>query len=82
MTAPGVRAMPDDAEELEVSGRVTEVLPNALYRVTVEGVGRPEVVAHLGGAARGVTRVRPGDEVIVALVPYDTTRGRIVRKRN
>ena len=74
--------MPDEGEELQVSGRVTEVLPNALYRVTVEGEGRPEVVAHLGGGAVGVTRVRPGDEVVVALLPYDTTRGRIVRKRN
>ena len=27
-------------------------------------------------------RVRAGDEVVVALLPYDTTRGRIVRKRN
>ena len=74
--------MPDEAEELQMRGRVTEVLPNAMYRVMLEGEGRPEVVAHLGGGAKGVTRVRPGDEVVVALLPYDTTRGRIVRKRN
>jgi translation initiation factor IF-1 len=74
--------MPDEGGELQVSGRVTEVLPNALYRVTVDGVGRPAVVAHVGGDARGVTRVRPGDEVIVVLLPYDATRGRIVRKRS
>jgi translation initiation factor IF-1 len=74
--------MPDEAEELQVSGRVTEALPNALFRVTVDAAGRPEVVAHLGGGAKGVTRVRPGDEVVVALLPYDTTRGRIVRKRS
>jgi translation initiation factor IF-1 len=74
--------MPDESEELQMSGRVTEVLPNALYRVTLEGEGRQDVVAHLGGGAKGVTRVRPGDEVVVALMPYDTTRGRIVAKRN
>jgi translation initiation factor IF-1 len=74
--------MPDEGEELQVSGRVTEALPNALYRVALESEGRPEVVAHLGGAAKGVTRVLPGDAVVVALSPYDTTRGRIVAKRN
>ena len=74
--------MPDETEELQVSGRVTEALPNALYRVALESEGRPEVVAHLAGAAKGITRVRPGDAVVVSLSPYDTTRGRIVGKRN
>jgi translation initiation factor IF-1 len=73
--------MPDEAEELQVNGRVSEVLPNALFRVTLESEGRAEVVAHVAGGAFALTRVRPGDEVVVALLPYDTTRGRIVRRR-
>jgi translation initiation factor IF-1 len=73
--------MPDEGEELEVNGRVSEILPNALFRVTLESEGRAEVVAHVAGGAFALTRVRPGDEVVVALLPYDTTRGRIVRRR-
>jgi translation initiation factor IF-1 len=73
--------MPDEAEELQVNGRVSEILPNALYRVTLESEGRAEVVAHVAGGSFALTRVRPGDEVVVALLPYDTTRGRIVRRR-
>jgi len=80
--APGGRAMPDEEEELQVNGRVTEALPNALYRVALEHEGRAEVVAHVGGDAFALLRVRPGDEVVVALLPYDTTRGRIVRRRS
>jgi translation initiation factor IF-1 len=74
--------MPDEGEELQVNGRVSEALPNALYRVTLENEGRAEVVAHVAGGAFGLTRVRPGDEVVVALVAYDATRGRIVRRRS
>jgi translation initiation factor IF-1 len=73
--------MPDEAGELEVNGRVTEVLPNALFRVRLEAEGREQVMAHVAGAAFGLTRLRPGDEVVVALTAYDATRGRIVRRR-
>jgi translation initiation factor IF-1 len=38
-------------------------------------------MAHVAGAAFGLTRLRPGDEVVVALTAYDATRGRIVRRR-
>ncbi len=67
--------------QLEVNGRVTEALPNALFRVSLEGEGRAEVVAHVAGEAFSLSRVRPGDEVVVALMAYDATRGRIVRRR-
>jgi translation initiation factor IF-1 len=73
--------MPDEGGELEVNGRVTELLPNALFRVSLEGEGRSQVVAHVAGAAFALSRVRPGDEVVVALTAYDATRGRIVRRR-
>ena len=36
--------------------------------------------AHVGGSG-GLLRLRPGDDVVVELMPYDMTRGRIVRKR-
>jgi translation initiation factor IF-1 len=51
-----------------------------MYRVELENEGRTRVTAHLPGGA-GLLRVLPGDPVVVELMPYDLTRGRIVRKR-
>jgi len=69
-----------EASPIEVDARVLESLPNAMYRVELENEGRTRVTAHLPGGA-GLLRVLPGDTVVVELMPYDLTRGRIVRKR-
>jgi translation initiation factor IF-1 len=74
--------MPDAPRGPEVNGRVTESLPNALYRVELETESRALVTAHLSGEAHALTRVRTGDGVVVELMPYDMTRGRIVRRRS
>ena len=73
--------MPEGAvrEVVEVDGVVREELPNALYRVELLTEGHGVATAHVGGS--GLLRLRPGDEVVVELMPYDMTRGRIVRKR-
>jgi len=72
--------MPDgEAQGIEVEGRVIEALPNAMYRVEIEGERRAQVVAHVASPA--LLRVLPGDEVVVALAAYDPARGRIVRRR-
>jgi len=68
------------ANALEVSARVIETLPNALYRVELENEGRAQVIAHVSGAA--LLRLLPGDSVLVELMPYDTSRGRILRRRS
>lgn len=73
--------MPDAGKGLEVTGRIVEALPNALYRVAVEGGAHAEVTAHLSGNAAALLRLRPGDGVVVELMPYDMTRARIVRRR-
>ena len=65
---------------LAVPGRIVESLPNALYKVELRGEKRQMVTAHVGGGGR-LLRMRAGDEVEVELLPYDLTRGRIVRKR-
>jgi translation initiation factor IF-1 len=71
--------MPEPARDtVEVAATVREALPNALYRVELESEGRPKVVAH---AAPSLLRLLPGDGVVVELKPYDTTRGRILRRR-
>jgi translation initiation factor IF-1 len=64
----------------EVPGTVLESLPNALYRVQLEIEARPQVVAHVSGAA-SLRRILPGEAVMVELLPHDAGRGRIVRRR-
>jgi translation initiation factor IF-1 len=64
-------------DAIEVEGTVTEALPNAMFRVSIEG-GR-SVLATLSGKVRmNFVRVVPGDRVRMELSPYDLTRGRIV----
>jgi translation initiation factor IF-1 len=62
-----------------IEGVVLEVLPRALYRVSIGG-GR-EVVAHAAsGLGRNFVRLVVGDHVTVELSSRDRTRGRIVRR--
>ena len=63
-------------EAIEASGRVTEALPNGMFRVELE-TGQ-KVLAHLSGKMRiHYIKIVPGDKVMVELSPYDLTRGRI-----
>jgi len=62
---------------IEVEGRVLEALPNAMFRVEIEGGHR--VLAHISGKMRMYyIKILPGDKVKLELSPYDLTRGRIV----
>jgi translation initiation factor IF-1 len=62
----------------EVIGQVAESLPNALFRVTLEG--GEEVLAYLAGKMRlHRIRVLVGDKVAMILDPYGG-RARIVRR--
>jgi translation initiation factor IF-1 len=63
-------------EAIEVTGTVTELLPNAMFRVTLED-GRV-ILAHAAGKMRKYRiRVLAGDTVTVEMTPYDLTKGRI-----
>jgi translation initiation factor IF-1 len=63
----------------EVVGTVTDVLPNALFRIEL-GDGSL-VVAHVSATLRlGARRILPGDRVGVALSPFDRSRGRITSR--
>ena len=62
---------------LEFKGLVTELLPNAMFRVKLEN--NHEVLAHTAGKMRkNRIRVLDGDEVMVEVTPYDLTKGRII----
>jgi len=63
-------------ELLEFPGTVSELLPNATFRVKLEN--EHEVIAHTAGKMRkNRIRVLAGDKVLVEMTPYDLTKGRI-----
>tara|TARA_Y100000588_G_C13863626_1_gene757285 strand:- start:345 stop:629 length:285 start_codon:yes stop_codon:yes gene_type:complete len=63
-------------EAIEVQAVVKEALPNGFFKVEMEN--GHEILAHISGKMRKYyIRVLPGDQVTVALSPYDLTRGRI-----
>jgi len=62
---------------IEFKGTVSEVLPNAMFRVKLEN--GHEVLAHTAGKMRkNRIRVLTGDSVVVEMTPYDLTKGRII----
>ena len=64
------------SDAISVEGTVTETLPNAMFRVELEG--GHEVLAHISGKMRmHYIKILPGDRVTVELSPYDLSRGRI-----
>ena len=63
-------------ELLEFEGMVTELLPNATFRVMLDN--KHEIIAHTAGKMRkNRIRVLAGDRVMVEMTPYDLTKGRI-----
>ncbi len=63
-------------DAIELQGTVTDVLPNATFRVLLEN--GHEVLATIAGKMRRFRiRVLAGDRVNVEVSPYDLTRGRI-----
>ncbi len=61
---------------LEFEGVVTELLPNAMFRVKLEN--GHEVLAHTSGRMRkNRIRVLVGDTVVVEMTPYDLTKARV-----
>jgi translation initiation factor IF-1 len=64
-------------ELLEFEGTVTELLPNATFRVKLDN-NNHEIIAHTAGKMRkNRIRVLAGDRVMVEMTPYDLTKGRI-----
>ena len=62
---------------IRLEGKVTEALPNAVFRVELENGHK--VMAHVSGRMRmHFIRILPGDLVSVELSPYDLAKGRIV----
>lgn len=63
-------------ELIEMSGVVTDVLPDTRFRVTLEN--GHELVAYSSGKMRkNHIRILVGDKVSLELSPYDLSKGRI-----
>ncbi|HWY17059.1 MAG TPA: translation initiation factor IF-1 [Rhizomicrobium sp.] len=61
---------------VEFPGTVSELLPNATFRVTLEN--GHVIIAHTAGKMRkNRIRVLTGDKVLVEMTPYDLSKGRI-----
>ncbi|OGY25992.1 MAG: translation initiation factor IF-1 [Candidatus Woykebacteria bacterium RBG_16_44_10] len=73
-----------EKEVVEVTGKVTENLPNTMFRVEVEGNEVPELkgrllLCHISGRMRmHYIKILPGDKVRIQVTPYDLEKGRIV----
>ena len=62
---------------IEFQGVVTELLPNAMFRVKLDN--NHEILAHSSGKMRkNRIRVLNGDKVTVAMTTYDLSKGRII----
>ena len=61
---------------IEFEGVVSELLPNAMFRVTLEN--DHQILAHTSGKMRkNRIRVLAGDKGNVEMTPYDLSKGRI-----
>lgn len=73
--------MPEETNDKEnvVYGTVTEALPNALFRVVLEGETNPTMTYLAGKMRKFRIRVLVGDRVSVIVDPYGG-KGRITRR--
>ncbi len=61
---------------IEVEGAVSELLPNAMFRVLLDN--GHQVLAHSSGKMRRRRiRILVGDRVALEMTPYDMSKGRI-----
>lgn len=64
-------------DAIEFEGTIKELLPNAMFRVELDN--GHTVLAYTSGKMRKFRiRVLVGDRVVVAMSPYDLTKGRVV----
>lgn len=64
-------------EVIEMVGLVTEVLPNSMYRVTINENGHMLLAYGSGKIRQNKIKILQGDTVTVEVTPYDLEKGRI-----
>ena len=69
------------SEAIEVEGVVLEKLPNAMFKVEIEG--GHVILAHISGKLRmNYIKILPGDKVTLALSPYDYQKEELFGETN
>jgi translation initiation factor IF-1 len=67
-------------ETLKMNGTVIDVLPNAMFRVQIEGIERPVMGVISGKMRMNNIKILLGDSVDIEFSAYDLTKGRITRR--
>lgn len=68
-------------EGIRLEGTVEEVLPNAMFRVQIDGWEKPIIGIISGKMRMHNIKILMGDRVEMELSTYDLTKGRITRRR-
>lgn len=77
MVQSALRSMAKNSELIELTGAVTEVLPNSTFRVKVENMEHM-LICYIGGKLKKhKIKVILGDNVRLEVSPYDLSKGRI-----
>lgn len=72
--------MNDREDRMELIGKVIESLPGTLFEVKTS-TGQIVLATLSGKMRQNHIMVLPGDDVIIEVSPYDTSRGRIMRRK-
>ena len=64
-----------------MEGAVTEVLPNTMFRVQIDGTENVVLGSLSGRMRQNNIKVLLGDRVEIEFSPYDVSRGRITRRK-
>ena len=65
-------------EAIEMEAVVTQALPNAMFKIRLDGTDK-EIIGFVSGKMRKhFIRIVPGDKVEVELSPYDLSKARII----
>ena len=64
-----------------MEGQVTEILPNATFRVKIDETEAVVLGVISGKMRQHNIKVMLGDRVEIEFSPYDVTRGRITRRK-
>ena len=74
---PGPRK-PTKDDVIQVTGKVTESLPNAMFRVEIEPTKQVVLATISGKIRKNMVRIVVGDSVTMELSAYDLTRGMLL----
>ena len=68
-------------ETVSLEGTVEEILPNAMFRVVIDGMEKPVIGVISGRMRMHNIKILMGDRVEMEFSPYDLSRGRITRRQ-